>query len=147
MMRLFNLMAHVQSSTGRKDTMADITVCTRNPLQVQVQYNSNMLNFNLTGVLVAHRFAEMKQEQVGFMSPPPCPLPWQFNHSWPGHVTSVHHDQVWVQPVLFSDQYGLSDKDWYMDRFVKMVDSVGSAGVYTSSRLIFFPNRSPIFSP
>jgi len=126
MTRLSNLMAHVQSSTGRKETMAEITVCTRNPLQVQVYYNSNMLNFNLTGVLVAHRFAEMKQEHViGCVSPPPCSLPWQFNLSWPGHVTSIHHNQVWVQPVLFSDQYGLSDKDWYMDRFVQMLDSVG----------------------
>ena len=80
----------------------------------------------MTGVLVAHKFAEMKQFPVpGCRTPPPCPLPWQYNFSWPGHVTSVQHDQVWVQPVVFSDQYGLSDKDWYMDRFMQVLDSVG----------------------
>ena len=124
--RLFNLMGQLQSATGSKDNMAEIIVCSRSPLQVQVHYTINLLNFNMTGVLVAHKFAEMKQFPVpGCRTPPPCPLPWQYNFSWPGHVTSVQHDQVWVQPVVFSDQYGLSDKDWYMDRFMQVLDSVG----------------------
>ena len=120
--KLFMQMSRIQAATGNWDSQAQVTVCLRKPLHVQVQYKDNMLDLNFVGVLVAGRFASIKMIPLPLCkSPPPCPLPWQFNHSWPGQVVSRQGDMVWVVPVMFTDQYGLSDRDWYMDKFVQVL--------------------------
>jgi len=122
--RLHHLMDGVQTATGSWDSMAQFTVCHRQPLHCMVQYQhqESKLHLNLAGVLVAGKFAFTKVPSLtSSSSPPPSPLPWQFKHSWPGQVTCVQGDQVWVVPVPLSDQFGLSDTDWYIDRSVQLL--------------------------
>ena len=35
-------------------------------------------------------------------------------------------DQVWVVPVPLTDQHGLSDRDWYLDRSIQVLDRLHS---------------------
>jgi hypothetical protein len=51
--KLFTQMSRVQSATGNWDSLAQVTVCHMRPLQVTVQYQDNMLDLNLSAVLIA----------------------------------------------------------------------------------------------
>ena len=77
--KLFTQMSRVQSASGNWDSLAQVTVCHRKPLQVTVQYQDNMLDLNLAAVLIAGRFATINLSPLpSCEAPPPCPLPWQF---------------------------------------------------------------------
>ena len=34
----------------------------------------------------------------------------------------MQDDQVWVVPVPLTDQHGLSDMDWYLDKSILLLD-------------------------